>query len=70
MKRRRKTIKTADGKTRVIYADGLETAAVKPAENAMKPSPTYKNLGGGWYELPDGRKVRKSQLEKEEQKKR
>jgi len=40
-----------------------ETATVKPEENAMKSQPQPKHLGGGWYQLQDGRKVRKSDLE-------
>ena len=40
-----------------------ETASVKPKENAMKPKAKAKKLGGGWYELPSGEKVRKSELE-------
>ena len=40
-----------------------ETASTKPPENAMKPKAKAKKLGGGWYELPSGEKVRKSELE-------
>ena len=54
-----------------------ETASVKPKENAMMPKAEAKGLGdfvrkvtekpkplgGGWYQLPDGRKVRKKDLE-------
>ena len=41
----------------------METATVKPPENAMKPKAKAKKLGGGWFETADGRKVRKSELE-------
>jgi len=41
---------------------------VRPDETATAPDNTEKaadirHLGGGWYQLPDGRKVRKSDLE-------
>ena len=41
----------------------METAAIKPPENAMMPKAEPKPLGGGWYLAEDGRKVRKSQIE-------
>jgi len=41
----------------------MGTASTKPAENAMMPKAKAKKLGGGWYELPSGEKVRKSELE-------
>lgn len=34
--------------------------APAPVERAVMPAP--ERLGGGWYLLPDGSKVRKSQL--------
>ena len=40
-----------------------ETASIEPPETAMKPKPKAKSVGGGWYELEDGSKVRKSELE-------
>ena len=39
-----------------------ETATVKPIETAMKPKPEPKHVGGGWYKLEDGTKVRKKDL--------
>ncbi len=36
-----------------------ETAAITPPEAAIEP----KHLGGGWYELHDGRKCRKAEIE-------
>ena len=47
----------------IIGAPATETASVKPPENAMMPKAEPKHLGGGWYELPNGRKVRKKDLE-------
>lgn len=41
----------------------VETMTMKPIETAMKPKAEPKHVGGGWYELPDGRRVRKSELE-------
>ena len=41
---------------------GGETASVKPPETAMRPKTEPKHVGGGWYEMDDGRKVRKSEL--------
>ncbi len=35
-----------------------ETASVKPPETAMKPKAEPKHLGGGYYLLPSGEKVR------------
>ena len=40
-----------------------ETVMKRPPETAMKPKAEPKSLGGGWYQLPDGRKVRKKDLE-------
>ena len=40
-----------------------EVATVQPTEKAMLPKPEPKHVGGGWYELEDGSKVRKSELE-------
>ena len=61
----------------IIGAPATETASVKPPERAVIPkagpnafgnfvrkvTAEPKHLGGGWYELPDGRKVRKKDLE-------
>ncbi len=35
---------------------GLVSATVQPEENAMMPKP--RHVGGGYYELPDGKRVR------------
>ena len=43
-----------------------ESAVVEPPENAMMPKAKAKKLGGGWYELPSGEKVRKSELKEGE----
>lgn len=45
----------------------VETATAPPAPEAAVmpepgPKPEPKHLGGGWYELPGGSKVRKSEL--------
>ena len=58
-------------KAGVLGEEIIESATVKPPENAMmpkaepkaKPKAKAKKLGGGWYELPSGEKVRKSELE-------
>lgn len=44
-------------------ATPIETASIKPTEKAVLPKAEPKHVGGGWYELPDGRRVRKSELE-------
>ena len=41
----------------------IETASIGPTETATLPDAEPKHVGGGWYELPDGRRVRKSELE-------
>jgi len=46
-----------------VLGDEIETASIEPPETAMKPKPKAKSVGGGWYELEDGSKVRKSELE-------
>ena len=51
--------KLPDG--RVIYT--FESASVEAPEKAVMPQPKPKHIGGGWYELPDGQKVRKKDLE-------
>ena len=58
--REKKDIRLPSGK--IVY-DYPETSAVKPPENTMKASPQPKYLGGGWFQLADGRKVRKKDLE-------
>ena len=64
-------------KAGVLGEEIIESATVKPPENAMMPKAEAKGLGdfvrkvtekpkplgGGWYQLPDGRKVRKKDLE-------
>lgn len=45
-----------------IIRDRTETASVEASEKATLPAAKPKHIGG-WYELPDGRKVRKSDLE-------
>ena len=49
-------------KAGVLGEEIIESATVKPPENAMMPKAKAKKLGGGWYELPSGEKVRKSEL--------
>jgi len=49
-----------------VEAGKPETASVKPPENAMMPKAKAKKLGGGWFELPSGEKVRKSELKEGE----
>jgi hypothetical protein len=44
----------------------VETASTKPVETATLPTAEPKHVGGGWYELSDGRRVRKSELECDE----
>jgi len=39
-----------------------ETASVKSPETATKKQPEPKHVGGGWYELADGKRVRKTEL--------
>jgi len=58
--RKREFRKLPSGK--VVYGFA-ETASIEPPETAMKPKPKAKSVGGGWYELEDGSKVRKSELE-------
>lgn len=65
--RKRVVVRLPNGKVRMEFEDvvkkKVETASVEPPETAMKPKPKAKSVGGGWYELEDGRKVRKSELE-------
>lgn len=35
-----------------------ETATIEPPEKAVMPGLKPKHIGGGWYELPNGEKVR------------
>ena len=36
----------------------IETASIKPPENAVMPKAKPKHLGGGYYLLPSGAKIR------------
>ncbi len=56
----------------VVERPTMETATRPPAPEAAvmpepgpkpEPEPEPRHVGGGWYELADGRRVRKSQLE-------
>lgn len=48
---------------------GEKIAEQLPPEPEQEPEPAQPSapmsLGGGWYQLPDGRKMRKSELEGE-----
>lgn len=59
-KRHRVDQKLPSGK--VVYAwkdqPKRETAAIRQPENASMPKPEPKHVGGGWYELPSGERVR------------
>ena len=53
---------------KVIRKGNRHVEVTEPMEAATAPDITekaadIKHLGGGWYQLPDGRKVRKSELE-------
>ena len=60
----------------VVKLSERETASFAPPEKAVLPEPEPKAItvepeppravGGGWFELADGRKVRRSQLEEGE----
>lgn len=58
---KRVAVKKPNGKIYMKFACE-ETAIAKPPEKATMPAPKPKHLGGGWYQLKDGRKVRKSEL--------
>ena len=36
----------------------IETASVKPVEKATMPDSEPKHVGGGYYELPNGERVK------------
>ena len=36
----------------------VESATFSPPENAMRPKAKPKHVGGGWYELSNGEKIR------------
>ena len=61
----KKVIRMPNGKIRIEYVTKkkIETASIGPTETATLPDAEPKHVGGGWYELPDGRRVRKSELE-------
>lgn len=42
---------------------GIETAEHPTPERAVQRGP--RHVGGGWYELPNGKKVRKSQIDEQ-----
>lgn len=50
---KRVAVKLPNGKIRMV----LETASAKAPENASKPNPLPKHVGGGWYEVR-GEKVK------------
>jgi len=45
-----------------ITKQGKQMEAATMPDNTEKKA-DIKHLGGGWYQLPDGRKVRKSELQ-------
>ena len=52
-----------NGKVQVLHAEEkekkkIETASVKPVETATMPDPEPKHVGGGYYELPNGERVK------------
>jgi len=62
----RKAIRQADGGIKMVIVRDekrAETASIEAPEKAVLPQPKPKHIGGGWYELPDGQKVRKKDLE-------
>ena len=61
----KKIIRKGNRYVEVKVQQDTETASVKMEENAMKSQPQPKPLGGGWYQLPDGRKVRRGELNAE-----
>ncbi len=66
--RKRIAVTLPNGGVRMDFADKkkkrkVETASVEPVETAMIESAEPKHVGGGWYDLPDGRRVRKSEIE-------
>ena len=46
--------------TAVAYGSDIETAAVAAPENTAMATgrPPFRHVGGGWYELADGTRVR------------
>ncbi len=61
----RVTIKLPCGRIRKVPKESLETATVKAEENAMKPRPEPKHIGGGWYNV-GGKKVQGKERAEEE----
>lgn len=57
-------VTVTDDDVRMLQGQGkiggrvAETASVKPPEQAVMPKAEPKHLGGGYYELPNGEKVR------------
>ncbi len=69
--RKRVFITLPGGRVRYVFETKaktatIETASFKPTETATLPDAEPKHVGGGWYELSDGRRVRKSELECDE----
>ena len=57
----KKIIRMPNGKIRIEYVTKkkkIETASVKPVETATMPDPEPKHVGGGYYELPNGERVK------------
>ena len=53
---RRKPIRLENGGVRYVVV--RESAAIETPENASLPKAEPKHVGGGWYELPSGERVR------------
>ena len=45
------------------YVEIKQTMETATAPDNTEKAADIRHLGGGWYQLPDGRKVRKSELE-------
>jgi hypothetical protein len=65
--KRRIAVTLPNGRVRMEFVHPkkmkVETASFKPTETATLPDAEPKHVGGGWYELSDGRRVRKSEIE-------
>ncbi len=60
---KRMAVRLPNGGIRMVIVDCMETATAEAPEKATLPAAKPKHIGGGWYELPDGRRVRKKDLE-------